>query len=106
MEPQLHHSSFWAHARRLVGKVSFLSDALVLFFCMADEGTPPHVQALIAGALMYFVLPADAVPDWVPIYGWVDDSAVVAGMLAIAAEHITEAHRRRARAWFAGDVAG
>jgi len=101
-----NEGAFWAHIRLCAGRVGFIFDAAVLYFCMADDATPAPIQGLIAAALAYFVLPTDAIPDWTPIYGWVDDGAVLAGTLALVRHHLTDAHRRRARALFTGDVGG
>jgi uncharacterized membrane protein YkvA (DUF1232 family) len=40
-------------------------------------------QALLAvvAALLYFVTPVDALPDWLPVIGFVDDLAVLAWVL-------------------------
>lgn len=40
-------------------------------------------QALLAvvAALLYFVTPMDALPDWLPVIGFVDDLAVLAWVL-------------------------
>jgi len=34
-------------------------------------------RAIILGALVYFVVPTDATPDYIPIIGYVDDTAIV-----------------------------
>lgn len=40
-------------------------------------------QALLAvvAALLYFVTPLDALPDWLPMVGFIDDLAVLAWVL-------------------------
>jgi uncharacterized membrane protein YkvA (DUF1232 family) len=37
---------------------------------------PAHV-AMIGGGLLYFILPADLIPDFIPIVGYLDDLAVL-----------------------------
>ena len=32
---------------------------------------------LLAGAIGYFILPADAIPDWIPAFGFADDAAAL-----------------------------
>lgn len=39
-------------------------------------------KALVVGALLYCIAPMDMVPDLVPLIGYVDDLAVVLGVLA------------------------
>lgn len=29
------------------------------------------------GAIMYFVMPVDAIPDWIAVLGFTDDAAVI-----------------------------
>ncbi len=33
---------------------------------------------LIAGAVLYFVIPVDVIPDFIPVAGFLDDAAVIA----------------------------
>ena len=39
---------------------------------------PAWAIATIIGAIIYVVSPIDAVPDIIPVAGWLDDGAVVA----------------------------
>lgn len=40
---------------------------------------------MIIGALGYFILPADFVPDFIPFFGYSDDlSALAGGLVAVA----------------------
>jgi uncharacterized membrane protein YkvA (DUF1232 family) len=48
-------------------------------------------------ALAYFVLPTDAVPDFIAGLGYTDDAAVFAAMLAIVGRHLKPRHREAAR---------
>jgi uncharacterized membrane protein YkvA (DUF1232 family) len=99
MSRAVDEQSFWTHIRRCAGKVSLVPDAVTLYLCMADRATPTPIKALITAALAYFLLPADTIPDWTPISGWVDDGVVMTGTLAIVGGHVTDEHRERARAW-------
>ena len=56
------------------------------------------VKAAIIGALAYFVLPFDAIPDMLPVVGFTDDAAVLATAIRLVATHITPVHRGAARA--------
>lgn len=38
-------------------------------------------KSMILGALVYFLLPADSVPDIIPIVGYVDDSVVIGAVV-------------------------
>jgi uncharacterized membrane protein YkvA (DUF1232 family) len=37
---------------------------------------------LVAAAILYFVMPADLIPDFIPVAGLIDDAAVVAFVVA------------------------
>ena len=40
-----------------------------------------RTAAVLIAAILYIVLPTDAVPDFIPLVGWVDDLLVLAGGL-------------------------
>jgi len=43
------------------------------------------------------VLPFDAIPDMLPMLGFTDDAAVLAGVFRMMVAHITPAHREAAK---------
>jgi uncharacterized membrane protein YkvA (DUF1232 family) len=71
---------------------------LAAYYCAFDGQTPRHVQAALLGAIAYFILPFDFVPDMLPVLGFTDDAAVLATALRMVATHITPEHREAARA--------
>jgi uncharacterized membrane protein YkvA (DUF1232 family) len=56
------------------------------------------VQATLLGAIAYFILPFDFIPDMLPVLGFTDDAAVLATAIRLVANHITPDHRDAARA--------
>ena len=52
---------------------------------------------MLIGALAYFVLPTDVIPDVLPVIGYTDDAAVLAAAIKLVASHITPEHREAAR---------
>jgi uncharacterized membrane protein YkvA (DUF1232 family) len=38
--------------------------------------------AMVAGALLYLISPIDAIPDFIPVVGWMDDMAIAGLVLA------------------------
>jgi uncharacterized membrane protein YkvA (DUF1232 family) len=90
---------FWQKARKTLGKVPFTEDAVAAFYCAIDGATPLPIRATLFGALAYFVLPFDVVPDFIAGLGYTDDAAVLLAAFTAASAHITEAHRGKARAW-------
>lgn len=91
--------SFWQKARRTLGRVPFTEDAVAAFYCATDSATPLPIRATLFGALAYFVLPFDAIPDLLLGLGFTDDAAIMVAAFTAARLHITEAHRAQARAW-------
>ena len=90
---------FWQKARKTLGRVPFTEDAVAAFYCATDSATPLPIRATLFGALAYFVLPVDAIPDFIPGLGFTDDAALLIAAFAAARAHITGTHREKARAW-------
>jgi uncharacterized membrane protein YkvA (DUF1232 family) len=90
---------FWHKARKTLGQVPFTEDAVAAFHCATDPATPFRIRAMLFGALAYFILPFDAIPDFVLGLGYTDDAALIIGAIAMAQAHITPEHRDKARAW-------
>ena len=88
---------FWAKARRVAAALPFAEDLLAAYFCAFDRDTPRHVQAALIGALAYFVLPFDIIPDMMPLLGFTDDAAVLATALRMVSTHIRPEHRAAAK---------
>ncbi|MCP1999559.1 YkvA family protein [Nitrobacter winogradskyi] len=89
---------FWGKLKRVVAHVPFAEDLLAAYYCAFDKQTPRHVQASLLGAIAYFIIPLDFVPDMLPVLGFTDDAAVLATAIRIVAAHITPEHREAARA--------
>ncbi len=91
--------SFWQKARRNLGRVPFTEDAVAAFYCATDSATPLPIRATLFGALAYFVLPFDAIPDLLLGLGFTDDAAIMVAAFTAARMYITGTHRAQARAW-------
>ena len=55
------------------------------------------MKGTLIGAIAYFVLPTDAIPDFLPVIGFTDDAAVLAAAIKLVADHIGPLHRAAAR---------
>jgi uncharacterized membrane protein YkvA (DUF1232 family) len=93
---------FWKKVRGVGAKLPFAEDLLAAYYCAFDRDTPLQVKAALLGALAYFVLPFDAIPDFLPVIGFADDAAVLATALRLVASHMRPAHREAARRTLAG----
>jgi len=89
---------FWMKFRRVVAQLPFAEDLLAAYYCAFDKQTPRHVQAALLGAIAYFILPFDFIPDMLPVLGFTDDAAVLATAIRLVANYITPDHREAARA--------
>jgi uncharacterized membrane protein YkvA (DUF1232 family) len=89
---------FWTKLKQVVAKLPFAEDLLAAYYCAFDKQTPRHVQASLLGAIAYFILPFDFVPDMLPVLGFTDDAAILATAIRMVASHITQEHRDAARA--------
>ena len=89
---------FWIKLKQVAAKLPFTEDLLAAYYCAFDKETPRHVQAALMGAIAYFILPFDFVPDMMPLLGFTDDAAVLATAIRLVANHITDDHRKAARA--------
>ena len=105
-DEQRTRSGFWRKARKTLGRVPFTEDAVAAFLCATDGATPLSIRATLFGALAYFVLPFDVIPDFIAGLGYTDDAAVLIAAMTAASTHITEAHRAKARAWLMKKQAG
>jgi len=88
---------FWAKFKRVAARLPFAEDLLSAYYCAFDLRTPRHVQAALLGAIAYFILPFDFIPDMLPVLGFTDDAAVLATAIRLVAAHITVEHREAAR---------
>src|ERR1041385_8565670 len=69
---------FWRKVKRFAARLPFVEDLIAAYYCAFDRDTPFQVKAALMGALAYFVLPFDAIPDMMPMLGFADDAAVLA----------------------------
>ncbi len=99
-EEALVRDGFWRKLRRTAGRVPFSETAVAAFYSAIDRGTPLAAKATLFGALAYFVLPTDAIPDILPGIGFTDDFAVLLAATRAAAGSIRERHRAAARRFF------
>src|SRR6266571_4674995 len=88
---------FWKKARRVAARLPFAEDLLAAYYCAFDRETPLQVRAALIGALAYFVLPFDFIPDVLPVLGFADDAAVLATAIKLVVDHVEPAHREAAR---------
>ena len=87
----------WKTLKREVANIPFVEDALTAHYCAFDRKTPLYVKLALVGAVVYFIVPDDLIPDSIPVLGYADDAAVLAGAMKIFAAHIKPEHREAAK---------
>lgn len=70
---------------------------ITLYYSMFDSDTPAWAKTVILGALGYFILPVDIIPDFVPIVGFSDDIASITAAIAVVALYIKPEHKDKAK---------
>ncbi len=95
--PRSLRHDFWRKLRAVAARIPFAEDLLAAYYCAFDRATPRHVQLTLIGAIAYFVVPADAIPDMLPVLGFTDDAAVLATAIKLVSDHIRPVHRDAAR---------
>lgn len=87
---------FWDKFRQVAGKIPFADDLVSAYYCALDPLTPVQARAMLLGALAYFILPTDAVPDIIAGLGYTDDAAVLAAVIGFVSRHVKPRHRAAA----------
>lgn len=97
--PDFSVSRFWAKLSRYARKagIKVVNMALVLYYVATDASTSARDKAIIYGALGYFILPVDVIPDAIPVVGFSDDLTALVGACTAVAANITPAIRAKAR---------
>lgn len=88
---------FWDKVRRTLGRVPFMEEAAAAYFCALDPATPARVKAVLLGALAYFIVPTDMIPDIIAGLGFTDDASVILAAISVVSPHIKDRHKEKAR---------
>lgn len=100
-EPRFWHKL--GGSARKAGKQA-LEKSLWLYYALQNPDTPKWARRVIYGALGYFILPLDAIPDFAPIIGYTDDLSVMTAALATVAFTINDQVKAQAserlNSWF------
>ena len=98
--------SFWAKVKQFAktaGK-ELIEKALWLYYAAKAPETPVWAKTVIYGALAYFIMPLDAIPDTIPVVGFTDDLGALAAAVAMVSMYIDEDVKKKAakklKDWF------
>lgn len=92
--------SFWRkiekYGRTAGAKAAYY--ALLLWYVATKPSTPLPVKVLIFGGLGYFILPVDAIPDFLVGIGYADDMAILIGIISAYGMYMDDESKAKARA--------
>lgn len=88
---------FFPKLARVLASVPFAGELVAAYYCAFDKATPLRAKGILIGALAYFIMPIDVVPDFILGLGFTDDMAVLLAAFNVVRTHVKPAHRERAR---------
>ena len=91
------NEGFWPKLTRSLSYLPFADKIVAAYYCAMDPATPFKVRATLLGALAYFILPFDLVPDVILGLGFTDDMAVLVTAFTLIRNHITQEHLDKGR---------
>ena len=99
-------SGLWKKVKSVAKKagVKTIYMVLLLHYVLKSPDVPLEDKAKIYGALGYFILPIDLIPDFIPVVGYSDDVAALAFALHAVWKNVTPEIKvqaqRKLREWF------
>jgi uncharacterized membrane protein YkvA (DUF1232 family) len=87
----------WRKILAEAASLPFLEDILTAHYCAFDRKTPLYVKVILVGAIVYFVVPDDLIPDSLSLIGLADDAAVLGGAFKVVSSHIKPEPREAAQ---------
>ena len=107
-----HYSEdkFWAKLKKFGKKAgsSVVYAVLLLYYTLQKPGVPKKAKATIIGALGYFILPFDLIPDFALGLGFTDDLGALGIALIQVAIYIDDEIKMKAKTklteWFGNSV--
>lgn len=98
-QPVPDEMTFWRKVKRSAKKLGeeIAVTGIKSWLAMTDSQTSVRHKAILGGALAYFVLPVDMVPDVLAGVGFTDDMAAMTLAANSVGTAITEQHEQTAR---------
>ncbi|WP_396595044.1 YkvA family protein [Brevundimonas sp. R86498] len=87
---------FWPKIGRVAARIPFADQVVAVYYAARDPETPMAAKGIMLGALAYFVMPIDAIPDVLAGIGFTDDAAVITAVIATLGANIRKRHRELA----------
>ncbi len=90
-------AGFWPKVARTAARIPFAKQMISVYYAARDPETPPAAKGIMLGALAYFVMPFDAIPDVLAGIGFTDDAAVITAVIATLGTNIKKRHTAAAQ---------
>ena len=109
-EKYYSNEKFWDKLKKVAKKAgsSVVYAVLLLYYTLQKPEVPKKTKAIIIGALGYFILPVDLLPDMMLGVGFTDDLGALGIALLQVAMYIDEDIKSKARTkladWFGDTV--
>jgi uncharacterized membrane protein YkvA (DUF1232 family) len=81
--------NLWGKLQNSGKRISFAKDILALYSYMKDSSVKWYRKAIIVAALIYFIVPIDTIPDFTPLFGYLDDLGVLTALLKYLGDELT-----------------
>ena len=89
-------AGFWPKLGRVASRIPFADQVVAVYYAARDPETPLAAKGIMLGALAYFVMPLDAIPDVLAGIGFTDDAAVITAVIATLGANVRKKHREAA----------
>ena len=89
-------TGFWPKIGRVASRIPFAGPVVSVYYAARDPETPMAAKGIMLGALAYFVMPLDAIPDVLAGIGFTDDAAVITAVIATLGANVRKRHREQA----------
>lgn len=107
---KLNKEKFWAKVSRFAKKAgaNVIYAALILYYTFQKPELPKKTKTTILGAITYFILPIDFIPDFLVGLGFTDDLMALGYAISQVIAHIDDSVKAQAKEkltkWFPKNV--
>lgn len=85
-----------ANLKQTAGRLR--KEAFTLYLVARDPRTPWYAKVLVAGIVAYAFSPVDLIPDFVPVFGYLDDLILIPMGVALAVKLVSDSVLNECRA--------
>lgn len=98
-QDEYSESGFWHKIRKMArhAGIRVVYCAMLLYYVLKSPKVSWEQKSIILGALGYFILPIDLIPDFIPIAGFTDDLSALLAAYAATKSCITPTIRAQAK---------